>query len=193
MATLTIYTDAGDAFAYTNNNAFYGTTNQLYIGNASSGDYPCRACIPIKNVTIAQGTQITSATLKGYARNNRSGGTINYYVGCEDADNPTTPTSGSSLNGRAITTAKLSISSGASWTAGALKTFDITTSVQEVLDRSGFASGNQINVLIHDNGSTINYIRDISSYESRATYTEPCLEIIYPDVVTFIPHCLNII
>jgi len=180
MAQILRATTAGDAYAYTNNNAFYGTNTELYLGNASSGDYPCRVCMPFPTITIPQGTIITSATLRVYGHSNQSGGTMNYYVGCEAVDNATTPTNGSLLNGKTMTSARVTVSSSAGWSAGVLYTFDLTTAVQEVISRGGFASGNQINVLIHDNGSTLNYTRAISSYENAGTYIPPYLDIVYP-------------
>ena len=174
MAILTISTDADDCYAGSDG-SFNKTAEVIYIGNASAGDVPLRACIPIKNVTLPNAFLINSATLEVYAAASESTTTVKIIVGCEAADNPPSPTTKNDLFGRTMTTAKLTNNNVEAWTAGTKYTFDITTSVQEVLNRAGWASGNQMNVLIFDNAGTADKVRTIASYENVTYTTEPKL------------------
>jgi hypothetical protein len=107
---------------------------------------------------------------------NQSGATCKILVGCDDADTSATPTTWANLSGKTMTTARVTNNNVAAWTAGTEYTFDVTTAVQEVLDRAGFSAGNVVGIVIYDNGSSANALRSIASYE-HATYTEPILVI----------------
>ena len=176
MTTIS-YTATTDDCYGTTQPGFDKTGATLYIGNTSASDYPAKAWIPF-TVTVNNATQITSATLKMRAESNRTGSVI-VIVGCEDADNPSVPANWGGLDGRTMTTAHTD-HTPAAWTSGTEYTVDVTTAVQEVLDRVGWVSGQTLAILIIDNGSTANLVRGIASSE-HATIAESILEIVYDE------------
>lgn len=91
-------------------------------------------------VTVAQGTTITSAIVT-QTRYSADAGTIDYKIDCYAEDNATAPTSNGDAVGRTHTTANVtgSVSGGSAESGWAV---DATAPVQEVINRSGFASGN---------------------------------------------------
>lgn len=171
MTTLSISTNAndcrGDASPY-----FSTSTTTLGIGNFSGS--VAKAWMPFV-VPIKKG--IISATLKIIAVT--SGTTVcNVRIGCEDADNPATPTTWNDLNGRTMTSAYHDWDSVPQWSAGVEYTRDVTAAVQEVIDRSGFSAGNTLAVMVFDNSSGTDDNRAFASFDN-VTYTEPILEIVY--------------
>jgi hypothetical protein len=94
------------------------------------------------------------------------------------------------LNARTLTTA-YNNATLAAYTLGTEYTYDVTTAVQEVLDRAGFIAGNTLAILVHDNGSSANQLRNWASYENT-TYTEPILQIVYnsPAGIAITPYMM---
>jgi hypothetical protein len=138
-------------------------------------------------VTVPQGTTITSAVLTlTPSASYTSGGVIAINIGCQYADNPTTFTSSAgNLNttARPRTTAFTGPTSIKTVTAGTAINFTITTAVQEVINRAGFASGNAIVVIADNNGTTTTagewqdfYSFDVSGV---TTVQKPTLTIVY--------------
>ena len=176
MATLDISTTASDCGA-DSGGGYSDTATFIEIGSNTAGGQTCRAWIPF-TVTLWNSLVITSATLKVKAAGNGSNTTCKVKVGCEAADNPSKPTTKTDLYNRTLSTAYTTNNNVASWTAGTEYTFDITTAVQEILNRAGWASGNTMAVLIQDNGSSISAERQIAAYE-HASYAEAKLDIVY--------------
>lgn len=104
------------------------------------------------NVTIPQGATITAATLDIYLTST-SYDDPDVNIRGEDADNPGTFTSTTNnISNRAMTTATVN------WIASTLGTGtktspDISSIVQEIVDRSGWASGNAMVIFINGNNS----------------------------------------
>ena len=176
MTTLAISTSSNDCSGDTLP-SFSNSSTGLPIGNISAGDQPTKVWIPFV-VPINRGVDIVSATLRVIAASSESGETVTVKVGCEAEDNPSAPGSWASLNGRTMTTAYTTVASVPSWMAGTEYTFDVTDAVQEILNRAGFANGNTIAILIHDNGSTPDKARTISADENTS-YAAAILEIVY--------------
>lgn len=113
------------------------------------------------NVAIAQGTSISSATLTLGAALNSQTGTPDVDFFCQDIDNALTPADGNCPGN----------TGGGSWTQttadtnwdGSTLTVDVTTAVQEVLDRVGWVSGNAINVGARSNIATLGNFRQIQT------------------------------
>lgn len=124
-------------------------------------------------VTIPQGATITSATLDLYSAGTATCTTALAKFHCEAVDNSTTwvtsthPPGTASLT-TAFTTKSFTVSA---WTATGfgIDTVDVTTAVQEVINRVGWSSGNALSVIGHDNGSTNNNYIGNSTYDSNAT------------------------
>jgi hypothetical protein len=140
---LQVGASADDAFcdSAANNYSQIGTSMNLYGG---IGTPASRAGFRFQNVTIPQATVITEAIFSIYAASVSGGINGNLYG--EAADNPAAFSSGSNITGRSITTAT-TLWATATFPSGQFNSTDITSAIQEVLNRAGFASGNALVVL----------------------------------------------
>jgi len=118
--------------------------------------------IRFPNVNIPQGAVITEAFLRATADAARSGEAVcNIYA--NDADNATAPINESQMAALVYTTAYVEWDQGASWSASTqYDTPDISTVIQEIVDRGGWQSGNAMMLLLDVIGTTYNII---SSYD----------------------------
>lgn len=125
-----------------------GTT---LLAGRTAGATDVGSWLRFTSVTVPQGATINSATLKlnNNGSGNNGGTPVLLKIQCESADNPTMPSGGTDAASRTLGTAA-TFSSGV--TTG-IYSFDITAAVQAVINRSGFASGNAMSVVIADNGS----------------------------------------
>jgi len=98
-------------------------------------------------VGIAQGEAINSAKFR-IRNDGSSGDSYGAVLYCNDADNGVAPTSTSDWNAKSKTSAGGSIAEG--WASGGAGyyEFDITTPVQEVVNRLGWSTGNTIMVML---------------------------------------------
>lgn len=125
------------------------------------------------NVTIPQGSTINTATvsLNFISTSYDSPDTIIY---CENVDDATTFTTGASnISGRSLT-------SGTAWAAtnlglGVKVSANFAAEVQTVVNRGGWASGNDLNVIIKGNSGTSEF--RVSTWDSANP--EPVLDIDY--------------
>ena len=120
------------------------TLNGLTIPLAAAGQW---GGLRFNNVTIPQGATINTATLQIYIHSTATDNVqADFY--CEAADDAGTFTTGSGdISGRARTTAKVSVSAnnvGTGW----YSVTGMAPAVQEVTDRGGWASGNDLVVII---------------------------------------------
>lgn len=109
-------------------------------------------------IVAAQGATISAATFSLKAKATyATGGTISYLVSAHAADNGGTFTaSGGSLNvtNRPRTTAVSAAWNQASVTGGTRYTIDVTSVVQEIVNRAGWVSGNAIVIIVDTNSTT---------------------------------------
>lgn len=114
------------------------------------------------NVTIPQGSTINSATLDLVPRGtfaDDSNGNIQAVA----ADDPVAPANAAAIDAWALTSASVS------WVADALGTSrvsspSITTVLQEIVDRGGFASGNAV-VVVYTGNTDVNKTFQPDSYD----------------------------
>ena len=155
------------------------TSSDLDIFQDSEADY---IGIRIQNVTIPAGATINAAVIRFVAQDDGPSSTNgSMTINCEDADDAATFTTGSNnISGRTLTTASAAWSNAEIWlTNQSYDTPDFSQTVQEVIDRGGWASGNAMVVVLTNNSSNAND-RDAHSYdgnsslapELRITYTE---------------------
>lgn len=180
MSTFTYSTNANDCWGAVGSITLGSTT--LYMGGNPGTDDNTTDWIPFVVPDIPKGTVIVSATLRLIAFENSSDA-VNVRMGCEAADNPSTPVSGTDIVGRVLTTAFTDFSLVA-YTAGVEYTYDVTAAVQEILNRAGWAPGNTLAVLIKDNDASDSLRHRVAAFEDT-TYTEPRLDIV---VESFIPQ-----
>ena len=102
-----------------------------------------------RNVTIPAGSTINSASYKIYAQNTSYDDVV-CRVACEDVDSPADFTTGTdNLYNRTKTTAyaSVNVTNLTGGLAGWYELVDVTAPLQEVIDRGGWASGNDIALL----------------------------------------------
>ena len=178
MAATRIFTaGTGDCYATGGSDSFDDANAILGIGNASAGDWPMKAWVPF-TVDLPNATLIESAYLRFTSAASESGTVVNVKIGCEAADNPAIPTSYADLFGRTLSTAYTTDDNVAAWTAGSAYSWDISTAVQEILNRPGWATGQRLAVFIVDNNSDNNAGRQMAS-ANGTVYAVPTLEINY--------------
>ena len=179
MTIQTLFTNADDCWSNDGGGGFYNTLDNITIGNNSVNDFPVTAWLPFI-VNLSKNQVIISATLKVVAVQADTS-TIHVKFGCEAADNPPAPTTKEDLEARVQTAAYLSYDSNAAWVIGTEYTFDITSAVQEVLNRAGWTPQNTLAVLIKDNGTGADNVRAFAATEN-ATYAEAILEIVFSSI-----------
>ncbi|MFH1601455.1 MAG: hypothetical protein ABIB61_00680 [Candidatus Shapirobacteria bacterium] len=130
------------------------------------------------NVTIPQGSTISSATLEW-----ESGGTysttanITFYA--NDADNPAAPTNSTDFRGRALTSASVNWNISASWSfQSRYAAPDLSSIVQEIINRGTWSSGYAILLMSKDNGTTAGNLRSFRTYDVSVS-DGPSLSIVY--------------
>ena len=163
--TYTISTGADDGYATrsssastvtTYNAGFRHTSSKEFVGvqdDEGTNDYYA-AYFRFNNIVAEQGATVQSAYFKinkrGFHGNSAD---YDFYVAAYDADNQAAPTTAAGLNHSNYTTAQIAWGSNTDTGNGTIRSAangtvlsspDIKTAIQEVLDRSGWASGNSI-------------------------------------------------
>ena len=130
-----------------------------YDGDEVEYDYTA-GYFRFNNIVAAQGATVQSAYLKLNKRGGSftSGVDNDFYVAAYDADNQAAPTTAAGLNHSNYTTAEVTWNSATDTGNGTLRSAangtvlsspDIKTVIQEVLDRSGWSSGNSIVLMFY--------------------------------------------
>ena len=125
-----------------------------YDGDEVEYDYTA-GYFRFNNIVAEQGATVQSAYLKLNKRGGSftSGVDNDFYVAAYDADNQAAPTTAAGLNHSNYTTAEVTWNSATDTGNGTLRSAangtvlsspDIKTVIQEILDRSGWSSGNSI-------------------------------------------------
>jgi len=176
MATLSLTCGSGDCYFFPpSGDIWTGLTN---IDFGKSGTAAKNCWLPFASVGLEKGTSISSAILKLVCASSGSSTTVKVKIGNEAADNPSDPTTIASAASRVLSTAYTTDNNVAAWTAGTEYTFDITTAVQEILNRGGWNYGNKLALMIVDNGSSDAASRSFAASE-HASYAEAKLDIVY--------------
>lgn len=160
---------------------FNETDAEMWVGNRIAGqreDYSIFA--RFTNVTVPVGATIDVAylSLRGAATDSSSGWAATLWM--NDADNPSAPTDYASVEGLVHTTATTSWTNAAVTAGTFVNSPSIVSAVQEVVDRSGWASGNAMIVGIENNASSSGIYRAFNGYEAGASYA-PILHIEYTE------------
>lgn len=141
-------------------------TSFHYIGFFMFAGNKCWLRFP--NIAIPQGSTINEALIKlTYIGAGTSADTQVSIQGF-DQDNPTCPTSASDGNGRSLTSASVSWTPGTWTTNTQYSSPDVKTIVQELVDRTGFSSGNAVMFSFLNNGGTEG--RGFCGYEDNSAY-----------------------
>lgn len=173
MPTFNAYPNADGYWA---SNGTFNTTGQAWVAGYSSVAYG--AFFRFTNVTIASGSTVSAATMN--FTTTVGAGTPDIRMAMEAADDPAFPTTQSDAAGRTITTSYGTYNTA--WPgAGARTTPDFAASVQNVIDRGGWASGQAMQHHWRDNKATgSNYIQGYT-VERAGTTDDPYLSITYTE------------
>jgi len=126
--------------------------NALYLIGANYDDEEfthnwAAAYFRFQSVAIDQGATVSSAILKPYV--NSLTGTGDFLIAAIDTDDAPQPSAGFQGSKTSYTTAQVTYSSIA--VAAPHTSPDIKTVIQEIVDRSGWSTGNDINIVIYVN------------------------------------------
>lgn len=150
------------------------TSSYLTFGDAATFAY--NVWITFNGVEVPQGSTVTSAVLTFYNPYAEGVGNITIALYGNDEDSPTNPTNITEANTLALTTATVP------WTVPnfAADTYydtpDLTSIIQEIVNRSGWAANNNLMIIIHGNIATTNY-RYPNSWDQGTATKFPALAI----------------
>lgn len=163
-----VIVDSG-AFGATNNNNGAGlrTAQPMYSGNRFTG------------VAVGQGATISSAVLTWKARFSRTTGAPILRVYGLNEDNCAAFTNQANLDARALTTASAQWTNAVidNWVIETEYTLNVTTILQEIVNRAGWVSGNAVGLRVqNDAGDDYRYAYSYDSDPTKApklavTYT----------------------
>ncbi len=151
------------------------TINEVNLGDF--GSFLTWILCRFQNVTIPKGATINSATFTVVNQGGGAGDDADGTVYCEDIDDsPTISATDTDITGRTLTTASVSwldLNIGVGNTSSPP---DMASVIQEVVDRAGWASGNDLSVIgvPNTNGRILNF----ESYE-QSTANAAKLDIDY--------------
>jgi hypothetical protein len=157
---------------------------ELRFGEAAASKYD--AAVRFRSVTVPQGATIIAAYITYVAENNLNADTVNIRFIGEDVDNAAIFTTYNDFYDRlinpataVITSAYVNVATYPAHVAGTqYLTSDIKAIVQEIVDRPGWASGNNMVICFHNLGTTTaGAYRDMSSFDSANA--EPELHIVF--------------
>ena len=141
--------------------------NQLYADGFMLGIYDGIESINYArflNVTIPNGAIITSATFKIRGRSGTS--TVYSKIRAHDSDDSAQASVDNKPHTWSLTTAgtDFDTNGGDGW-VGVWQSIDVTDVVQEIIDRSGWVSGNALQIVTKDDGSSPTAANEVSSHE----------------------------
>ena len=146
---------ADDGVELTSSGTWVNT--QIAIGRVDSLGYGLLATVTrFLNVAVPKGATIDSATYTITELNKGSGSfTVNAKVRAQAVDDAAAPSSTNKPSGMSFTSAGVDLDINSSdWVADQETAVTITAVIQEIVNRAGWASGNDINIVIVDDGTT---------------------------------------
>ena len=142
-------------------------TDGVWVGNDSNGTMD--PWMLFENVTIPQGSIIDEAILSYRSSHSGIGSDVHSEVYAEDINSASVPTSFSNWGDKSRTTAYASWTLS-TWTVDSwFNSPDIKAVIQEIVDRVGWVSGNDI-LILHDSIETGNNFKGIYDYEDNSAY-----------------------
>ena len=127
-------------------------TSTLWLGNASSTTASYTG-LRFTNLSIPRGATITSADLQVHSAQSQWIA-IAMNMAADAADNSPTFGSASQPSQRKLTTARVTHSSNAQWAANTWYALDdVSAVIQEVVNRTGWQSGNSLSLILKGTGN----------------------------------------
>lgn len=128
------------------------------------------AFIRFPECPVPQGKTLTKADLKLYVHSaSGNTGTAWFKFYCNDVDDAAVPADEAAMNALTRTTAYLDTNFATDPAQYSLKTFDIKEPLQEVINRGGYAAGNDVQVLIETYDCSV-VDTQVDLYVTDATY-----------------------
>lgn len=166
MAEITEQVAASGDDGHTYSTTLVANVNYAFIGY--DGTYTYNQFFRFNAVSIPVGVQILSAILQLKSYGNYSAGACNANIYFEDADNPSAPTTKAQYDGRSLTGA-VAWSSIGSWSTDQwYDSPDITSILQTVIDRGGWAEDQAIIAYVKNNSSSSGAYRGAKTRDAGA-------------------------
>ena len=147
---------ADDGYCTETDSAWDTGKDYVLFGDRGGVSGPGHAFLRFTTVAVPQGATIDSATLTATAFSASSLPAV-VDVHADDTDNAVAPTSCAEMAALSRTTAKVDWSIAAWVTDTEYSPADIKALIQEVVNRGGWVSDNDLQIIIDDDGSTIDH------------------------------------
>jgi hypothetical protein len=151
----------------------YGLTDSYYLSLViPGGDWPTTSGFVFHGVDVAKSTTITAAKITFTSYGNYSTTTCNWIMNAEAADTTSAFVDETEFLARRanLTTAHAHWANVPAWTIGTTyDTPDISNVIQEVVNRTGWVSGNNITIFFQDDGGTTDSDRRCKSRGGGST------------------------
>jgi hypothetical protein len=155
-----------DAYVDDTANSIDTTDTFLRFGTFGDGN-TLDLGVRFRSVAVPTGVTITSAIIRFTAASTDSVTTCNADIVGEDNGTPAVFSTYADFAGRDRTTAVVDWDGLGTWTVGnTYDTPDISTIIQEIIDRGDWADGNDLVVFVEDDGSSVGAFRTPASYEN---------------------------
>ncbi len=152
----------------------------------STGESVQTVGLRFQNVGVPQGATITNATIEFEAAVSKSEVTSLTLKGENNDDSSAFDATGNNISSRTKTLASVSWDNIPAWTEGSrYQTSDITTIIQEIVNRSGWCGNNALSLIIEGTG-----LRNAQSFEGSAAGA-PLLSIEYDEDSVSEGACIN--
>jgi len=163
------YPAASGDDGHSKDGGFENNTNYVNLGN-DGGTYYGKMFFRFPGVTIPDGLSIFTATLTLTAYANLSAGPPSVSIYFNDVDDAVAPTSKGELDGLALTDEVVEWNVPSTTTDSEYTTPDFSAVLQEVMDREGWVSGQDIQLVMSYNTSAIRkwYAIDYDSGSKKA-------------------------
>ena len=161
------YISTNSVTIYRETGTWYAEVEYLTLGSYEA--YPASIAVRFTNVTIPINSIIVDAYVQLAAMTSESNSSVTYNAKGEDVDDSTSITSVSDFNSRTRTTASVTGSAASNIVAGSVYDFaSIPAIIQEIVDRSGWVSGNSITIFLEGTNTNSQY----HNYNSFAYSTD---------------------
>jgi len=183
MSVVNLQIGSSAADWYAADGSFDASSDRFSAGVFSGGSPVYRSAGRFTSVTIGNGDTINSAIMTFTAQATVSSTLAQTKLSCFDEDNAANASNYSDWDSRPLTSAQLDWDISATWTLdSSYASPSMASSVQEVVDRGGWSSGNALAVDWRDDGSSTsdNNFQRAYSYNG-STSKAPKLDIDYTE------------
>lgn len=169
--TRTVSSSTDDCRKYYTTTTAFSITLSVRVGHVNPTYKNFENGLRFENIAIAKDTVITGAKLILTASANLSTNNVNTRIYGQASDDPITFSDITDFSARSLTTAYVSWNSISSWSLdNEYDSPDIKTIIQEIVNRDGWTSGNDIVIMWKNYGtdSSSGVYRDAYSYDTGA-------------------------